>query len=272
MAPEKRERLEEVATVLVKEMGWATGEVAVKRSATPSSSSAKFSPSQQGIDLPGTSAFGVPGYEHHPHKMGSAPPNGPSAASSSTPYGVPMDGARRMERRTSSCPPPDAHLAWADPSAVQTHTPPAYPPPHQMYPPQSQWYPPQAQPQPVYPFQHPQPVAPVAGTYVRPGGKTVRKMRTGPSATAKTQVLNGKGNAKKSNTMPTPHQNVGGAMTLPSLPSLMKATTSEVPMTTGAGASPAPYEHVPHSVDVSWGLGPQHYVSILSAFVFPFRE
>lgn len=91
MAPEKRERLEEVAGALVREMGWATEtEVKKQRSQTPSVKAGTPAPSsyEQGFasSSAGETVFGVAGYEHqHPHSMytktGSAPPAQSSSAS-----------------------------------------------------------------------------------------------------------------------------------------------------------------------------------------------
>ncbi|KAG8908899.1 hypothetical protein FRB99_000002 [Tulasnella sp. 403] len=297
MPTEKRERLEEVAGVLVREMGWASGDVK-QRSATPSSiknasddlpSNTNYATNAtMGVSMPGTSAFGIPGYEHsthhvHPQKTGSAPPPssyGVPSTSSAASYpfahgyhddqyapvypptssmGVPMSlvdhsaPGPRMERRPSSCPPVGAHLAWDDPTAYsmsaaagQMYTPPptgtqqASQAPHHFthHQPVPAWtYPASGQPPLTYSPQSQQHAAlpPPAHAFVRPGGKTVRKMRTGvPSA--KAQILNGKPATtmatRSSRKAATPNS---GGMTLPSLPSIVKGIppAGEVPMTTG---------------------------------------
>ncbi|KAG9018227.1 hypothetical protein FRB90_011796 [Tulasnella sp. 427] len=273
MAAEKRERLEEVATVLVREMGWATEGEVKQRSQTPSVKAGTPALEVAGPSTsiaPGETVFGVAGYEHqHPHLYNRTAPPHPTSAFETGPMGVPMGTAPmdpynppRMERRTSSCPPPNAHLSWAE--VPPTHTPPASTsyaplyPQQQMYPPSApqSWgnYAPVPAPQSVYP-------PPTNGAYVRPGGKTIRKMRTGPSS-AKSQLLNGKPGGSKKN-----HQRGASSSTSaapspapPTLPSLPTALTnmiaptplSEVPMTTGvASAFDAP--------ENGWSFQPSHY-------------
>ena len=267
MPTEKRERLEEVATVLVREMGWATGdEINVKRSATPSSVKPQHPALPQDQDpsanVPGTGAFGVSGYEHHnpypSHKH--AHHHHPQSASQYTasPFGDMGYPQPSMERRTSSCPPPGAHMTWADASATQTHTPPAtsyggmYPPPPPMPQPQAWAYPAPQAPYSIAPAPAP---ASTGYTVVRPGGKTARKMRTGPGS-AKAQALNGKGASPASSSggkkLPSKAATIdGGAMTLPSLHTALKTTNTEVPMSTGTGFDL-------HAQDAHWGQG---YVS-----------
>ncbi|KAG8921719.1 hypothetical protein FRC01_000106 [Tulasnella sp. 417] len=164
MAPEKRERLEEVAGVLVREMGWATEGEVKQRSQTPSTKAAtpalEAGPSTSALGAAhGETVFGVTGYEHqHPHlygKTGSAPPSSYDAGVMGVPMGTaPVDPSAyngpRMERRTSSCPPPNAHLSWAE--VPPTHTPPASTSYQALYPqqPQAMYPPAQAHPWATY--------------------------------------------------------------------------------------------------------------------------
>lgn len=256
MPTEKRERLEEMAGAIVRGLGWAAEDVDVtKRSGTPASTKAPEVPLPSASDMPGTSAFGVPGYEHQPqHKTGSAPPPQfdnmgvpMSAVDPSSSYGLP-----NMERRPSSCPPPNAHLAWGEQQQLQAQTPPAFGTEQQAYPPAPQWA-------------YPAPPQPQNYAFVRPGGKTARKMRTAPG-TAKSQLLNGPGisrtSSKKSAERPTP------TIEVPTLPKV----SSEVPMTTGTAHNSA-YD------EPAWGIGMPYvstfrwiwvgvYTDAHSAFVF----
>ncbi|KAG8858973.1 hypothetical protein FRB96_004793 [Tulasnella sp. 330] len=333
MAVEKRQRLEEVAGVLVQNMGWASSSSSSGAPVKREHSSAARSPSPgPASNVPGTGAFSVPEYEHQP--PAAYPPTSASTATSkprsvpSTPtphdqYGVPMglgvaggqygpsssyafpppqqpvsaveqyhyqqphaysgDAAEpRMHRRTSSCPPPNAHLTW---TAEQPQQQQGLPLPHVYG--QQQQQPQAAQgqftqgwgfPQPAYngftsqssssssnfAFPAPtgppplvaQPQPPINGTYVRPGGKTIRKMRTG-APTAKQQLLNGGGGSNSGHTSSrstskgasvnsgskkqVEASNTGsGGMMLPSLPTVMRNLAPQqqqlmstmVPMTT----------------------------------------
>ncbi|KAG9007402.1 hypothetical protein FRB93_007817 [Tulasnella sp. JGI-2019a] len=328
MAVEKRQRLEEVAGVLVQNMGWASASssssAAVKREQQSHARSPSPGPSSS---VPGTGAFSVPEYEHQPpaaYSNNSGKPR--SVPSTPTPHdasGVPMSlgqfapvpytnytfpppqqqpsshveqyhqyqqphaygdaaggGAEqpRMHRRTSSCPPPNAHLTWANAQQEQQQLqqqqglplPHAYgqqPVPQQQF--AQGWGFPQHHQQASYDgftsqhaaapsnnfafpaapsappplVQQQQPRPPINGTFVRPGGKTIRKMRSG-APTAKQQLLNGGANnagngnrersrstskgANKKQAENFSNANAGGMM-LPSLPTVMQSLAPQHP-------------------------------------------
>jgi len=281
MAADKRERLEEAASLMAQGLGWAAeGQtVPMKRehsSATSSSSTPSSStPTQTPNAYPGTSSFPVPAYAHQPpppsyagpgqHPMARDDGSGTSnmRGAMGPPMSVPMSavephwsqssglglgiGAQmrgeaaaaavgnpgpipegvRMYRRTSSCPPPGAHFTWNDMQSAPTGTP----QPPTMQP----WAYPSAQFTNMSPSTlPPPPPANVPVTFVRPGGKTQRKMRSGHSA--KATVLGGNSSSegkssKKQSRQNTPSTSAGG-MVLPSLPNVMAPSNqnTSVPM------------------------------------------
>ncbi|KAG8928815.1 hypothetical protein FRC02_006425 [Tulasnella sp. 418] len=310
MPAEKKERLEQVAEVLVQGMGWSTeGDPVSKHKKSNSSPttrngtpSAQFQQPQD-ESVPGVSSFSLSAYNHQqprhpfhqthnatlPHTAPAYPyPGYQQQPSTSYHFGVRDDGSGtmnpaiqsahavngvhptmstpppqappymptlemgfdqpppRMYRRTSSCPPPGAHLTWNDTA-------------HSFHPPQP---PTQPQFQPPQPSQtHPSHFVPPNHTFVRPGGKTARKLRTGTSV--KQQILNGSkraGSSKPSSAQGRPATPSGG-MTLPSLPAVMGRVAGDtgmvngVPMSAGGGfEDPSSFQHQ-HAAWAHYDLG-----------------
>lgn len=108
---------------------------------------------------------------------------------------------------------------------------------------------------------------------MRPGGKTIRKMRTGPTS-AKSQLLNGKpGSSGKKNHQRGASSNATPSPAPPTLPSLpaalgnMAHSASDVPMTTGTVApfdateNGWSFQHQPNHYDQSQHSSPQTFSS-----------